>query len=167
MTQPTYAGYSADEIKAVAQAATPGKWCWRVDVRHKNIYLHAQHSGQLTVMDFTRWGMQSAQPRFRVPPLDLMTELSECAPHPDARHIATADPTVVLALLDHIARLESDNARLRGAQSQTYDLAHRLMCRLNDAGLYGLPDDMRGGKNQQAFDAAHVVALEQEPRDAE
>ncbi|MGW1682474.1 hypothetical protein [Saccharopolyspora sp. NPDC002376] len=53
-----------DEIKARAAAATPGPWGWfgNTDVRH--IYLSTKYWGRQIVMDFARWGMQSARPRF-------------------------------------------------------------------------------------------------------
>lgn len=96
-----------DELRALALAATPGPWAWTINKRSRDVRLYAQHSGQLTVMDFVRYGMQSAQPRFRTPPIDIMVEMSECHPHPDARYIAAANPATVLALLDDLARLRA------------------------------------------------------------
>jgi hypothetical protein len=45
-------------------AHTPGPWMWDVRPKSKTFRLITPHSGQLIVMDFVRWGMQSAQPRF-------------------------------------------------------------------------------------------------------
>lgn len=43
---------------------TPGPWGWFGN--EHGFYLAAKHSGRLYVMDFTRRGMNGAQPRFRV-----------------------------------------------------------------------------------------------------
>jgi hypothetical protein len=55
-----------EEIKARAEAATPGPWMW--DIRHKNriMQLTTTHSGRYYIMDFVRWGLQDACPRFQV-----------------------------------------------------------------------------------------------------
>jgi hypothetical protein len=76
---------------------TPGPWKWSIDLRHRDIRLDA---GSLVVMDFVRYGMQGAQPRFRLPEYgDVLIECAELAkehsllghwPHPDARLIAAA-----------------------------------------------------------------------------
>jgi hypothetical protein len=47
-------------------AATRGPWRWFGNTKCKNVYLATTHSGRTYVMDFARWGMQSAQPTFRV-----------------------------------------------------------------------------------------------------
>ena len=53
-----------NEIEARAEAATPGPWFWDTNRRYKSTMLKAPQNGGTCVMDFTRWGMQSAQPRF-------------------------------------------------------------------------------------------------------
>lgn len=45
---------------------TPGKWAWYGNTSCKNIYLATTTGGRRFVMDFARWGMASAQPRFQV-----------------------------------------------------------------------------------------------------
>lgn len=52
-----------DEIKARAEAATGGPWCWFGNTDMHNIYLATMHSGRQLVLDFARWG-KSARPRF-------------------------------------------------------------------------------------------------------
>jgi hypothetical protein len=93
-----------EPIKARLQAATPGPWRWSMNTRSRDVRLDAEHSGRLIVMDFVRWGMQSAQPRFRTQPHDLMTEYSDCMPHPDAALIAHA-PTDIADLVAEVERL--------------------------------------------------------------
>lgn len=44
---------------------TPGPWAWFGNARHNSIYLATTHSGRRFVMDFVRWGMRGAQPRFQ------------------------------------------------------------------------------------------------------
>ena len=58
---------------------TPGPWGWFGNANSKHIYLATKHSGRTYVMDFKRWGTNSAQPRFHpegkgmVPAKDLIT----------------------------------------------------------------------------------------------
>lgn len=47
---------------------TPGPWRWEVNLRNKRIQLcGGKPAYDLTVMDFERWGMQSAKPRVLKP----------------------------------------------------------------------------------------------------
>jgi len=55
-----------EEIRARAEAATPGPWMWNVNEHCQNMKLVTTHSGQYYVMGFERWGMQGAQPTFQV-----------------------------------------------------------------------------------------------------
>jgi hypothetical protein len=43
---------------------TPGPWGWFGNTQTNHIYLATKHGGRRYVMDFTRWGMRGAQPRF-------------------------------------------------------------------------------------------------------
>lgn len=116
---------SADltELRRLAEAATPGPWWWG---GHKNrnaggpvLTTSMPGYGWVTVMDSARCGMRGAQPRFRnehmvmVDSIDLAVQqvsyrddIKEID-HPDARYIAAADPSTVLALLDEIDRLRA------------------------------------------------------------
>lgn len=44
---------------------TPGPWAWFGNASSNSIYLATTHSGRRYVMDFVRWGMRGAQPRFQ------------------------------------------------------------------------------------------------------
>lgn len=44
---------------------TPGPWKWFGNASSNHVYLATTHSGRQYVMDFTRWGMRGAQPRFQ------------------------------------------------------------------------------------------------------
>lgn len=44
---------------------TPGPWAWFGNARSNSLYLATVHGGRRYVMDFTRWGMRGAQPRFQ------------------------------------------------------------------------------------------------------
>lgn len=97
MTETTYAGYSADALRELAEAATPGPW-------------------------YPRWG---GEPGFiySSPASKLIGEVyagkTDAHRDLDLDFIAALHPLTVRALLDAIARLEADNARLRGA-AQTF-----------------------------------------------
>ncbi|WP_063748905.1 hypothetical protein [Streptomyces sp. NRRL B-24484] len=52
------------EIQAREEAATPGPWRWRGDTAARHLRLQTPHRGGLTIMDFIRWGMNGARPRF-------------------------------------------------------------------------------------------------------
>lgn len=124
-------------LKEIAKAATEGQWAWRgnTDTQQLRLTTWAKGIGECTVMDFERWGMQSASPRFidadhfmvsgkglAVYQVARNQGLPDDTPrahqkvyradvvdinHPDARHIAAFDPPTVLAL---IARVENAEA---------------------------------------------------------
>lgn len=114
---------SIEDIRRRHAAATPGPWRWLV-CGNKDVYLAAEHSGRLVVMDFVRQGMQSAAPRFR----DFAHCLLETAQHwvqdktrgpiehPDAIFIEHA-PEDVATLL---RALDNAQAALRGLLADPY-----------------------------------------------
>jgi hypothetical protein len=53
-------------LRALCDQATPGPWQWYGNTKQCEIYLATTHSGRRFVMDFVRWGMGGAQPRFQV-----------------------------------------------------------------------------------------------------
>lgn len=44
---------------------TPGPWKWFGNAGSNHVCLATTHSGRRYVMDFVRWGMRGAQPRFQ------------------------------------------------------------------------------------------------------
>ena len=44
---------------------TKGPWAWFGNAASNHVYLATWHSGRRYVMDFKRWGMRGAQPRFQ------------------------------------------------------------------------------------------------------
>lgn len=115
-----------DAHEAIARAAWRGPWQWYGNTKSYSVYLASPHSGRRFVMDFERWGMTGAQPRFQdvnhmmVRLSDLAKAESPLGPkfevpyrrdfagigHPDATHIAANDPTTTLALIARIRELE-------------------------------------------------------------
>ncbi|UXY14776.1 ead/Ea22-like family protein [Chitiniphilus purpureus] len=127
-----------DELRRLAQAATPGPWRWEINAKHKSMHLvGGVPQYDLTVMDFERWGMGGAVIRLRElsePGMNIMSRVCDrldwivpfagrehhedwCADidHADAKLIAAANPATVLALLDELAASQAEVARLRGA----------------------------------------------------
>ena len=51
-----------DALAALEQAATPGPWKWRANLSAKDVYIVALRPMLPFVMQFRRWGMQSALP---------------------------------------------------------------------------------------------------------
>jgi hypothetical protein len=130
-----------DAVEAMADAASPGPWHWSGNTKTRVLSLCTWISGQgrTSVMDFTRWGMSSARPRFNV---DMfMTDADELAVwevcreatdpndprlyrhdvvdirHPDAQFIATMSPALVKALVARVRQAEADRDRYRLEQA--------------------------------------------------
>lgn len=53
------------EIDSVLAASTPGPWYWEGNLKIRSISIISMKSGHPTVMDFKRWGMNGAAPRFK------------------------------------------------------------------------------------------------------
>lgn len=122
-----------DEIRAREAAAYPGPWRWRGNTKQRDLFLQSPHQA-MTVMDFTRYGMQEGQPRFVVDGLMCKAEqfveytvhaypgaerwrppyrFDVCAiKHPDAEFIAAAREDVPW-LLAEVARLQADRDEAR------------------------------------------------------
>lgn len=54
------------EIEAQLENIPAGPWQWFGNTKHSEVYLATVHGGRVFVMDFVRWGMCGAQPRFQV-----------------------------------------------------------------------------------------------------
>ena len=106
----------AEEAQRLAEAASDGPWRWQANPKHKSISLvGGRPTYDLTVMDFVRWGMSGAAPRFRdlsERGLNLMNQVRrwfvnapkrehhadwfQFVDHPDANLIAAAPSHVAL-----------------------------------------------------------------------
>ena len=91
---------------------TPGPWRWFGNTKSHDIHLATVNGGRVFVLNFVRWGMAGAQPRFQgrgerrgfmVPATDLVTyevdyrrDISGIN-HPDA-HLIAAAPELLRAL---------------------------------------------------------------------
>lgn len=89
--------------REIIEKATPGPWEWDINSEHHDAKLMSQVGLRYIVMDFVRWAMHSAQPRFRSNDrLGIMRPMVEWLKqrvdhhrgfdldidHPDARFIA-------------------------------------------------------------------------------
>jgi hypothetical protein len=114
------------EIQARTDAATPGPWRWRGNTESRHLRLQTPHHSGLTVMDFVRWGMQGARPRFAVDHImhtademvvyevaawskDIYRKDAVGIEHPDAEFIAHARQDVA-DLLAEVGWLAAEHA---------------------------------------------------------
>jgi hypothetical protein len=139
--------------KEIALAATKGPWQWFGNTKMHEVYLATVNRGRVFVMDFVRWGMRSAQPRFQTrfegAPIDYgrMQSLGDLAAqehpqgpkfevpyrrqfqgigHPDAEHIAANSPDVTLKLIERIERLEAAATKVVGGNLSIPELEEAL-----------------------------------------
>ena len=57
-----------EEFRLLTEAATPAPWRWVISIQQRDIHLERNPKcGNEYVMDFVRWGMGGATPRFRTP----------------------------------------------------------------------------------------------------
>lgn len=110
-------------IDARCAAATPGPWFWTGYKRTRALRLQARDGLGSIVMDFDRWGMADAQPRFRVD--GLMVDAAELpmwregggdgrlesVAHPDMVFLAHAR-TDLPALVARVRELEAERDAL-------------------------------------------------------
>lgn len=106
---------------------TPGPWAWFGNTKNHEIHLATERGGRVFVMQFARYGMASAQPRFQVGrrmvnahelvryERDYRKDIAYID-HPDA-HLIAAAPDLLAALMavidwqniDHEADCPSDD----------------------------------------------------------
>lgn len=118
-------------IKERLAAATCGPWTWDLSLASKRIVLlGGKPKYDLTVLDFVRWGMNGAAPRFRTGPenMNIMkhgekfgairkdrehhADWSQWVNHPDALLMENA-PTDIAALIAEVERLRGICGELR------------------------------------------------------
>lgn len=137
MTQSLHLRLAALEAKA-----TKGPWNWRLSLQSKQVYLEGSPGrGRETVMDFVRWGMSGAQPRFRNAECLMVpvSELSAIVPgrehheswhrdvdHPDAALIVAhrnASPAIlrILAAAEALSEFTADIQTLSTRMSELGD----------------------------------------------
>jgi hypothetical protein len=119
---------SPDELGAIearANAATPGPWQWRGNVDTHHLYLG---NSREVVMAFARWGMQSAQPMFRLKDwLEYARAFARYEVAPDAtertdprvyrgdlRGLRHPDAEFIACAREDVAALVREVRRLRG-----------------------------------------------------
>ena len=117
-TKPTEPDLVA-EVEALLARATPGRWLWILNPKAKQVHLEAQDGPRQYVIDFARWGMNGAQPRFQVG--GLMRDAQDCAAIVEGRkHHATwyqtldhPDANLIARAPELLRRLVEENKRLR------------------------------------------------------
>ncbi len=125
-------------LRSLAEKARPGKRFWKFNIKTHACYLycHIGRGGWDAVMDFVRFGMRGAAPRFQTKGImfrpDDMPEIKPdhngdvTISHPDADFIAACDPTTIIGLLDELAKLrkERDHAMKAKQSFQPMDCGH-------------------------------------------
>ncbi|WP_244434343.1 hypothetical protein [Agrobacterium tumefaciens] len=130
-----------EEIKKALEGVTPGPWKWFGNASSNSVYLATTHSGRRYVMDFVRWGMKGAQPRFQ-PERGGMVDAKDLLQFevgdrdivgmdaakkdgsvyrydvrgidcPDARYIAAVNPAAISELISTLESLQRENEELR------------------------------------------------------
>lgn len=133
------------EIETRDRAATQGPWQWFGNGDVRDIYLATPDRGRLYVMQFDRWGMQSAQPVFRDDAQRLMVKASqlpvyEVAPsatrrddprvyRADISGLRNADAEFIAASRQDVTDLLAEVRRLR---AQVADLSKTPADRANE-----------------------------------
>lgn len=128
MTAPTAQDVAGlvERTHALDAAATPGPWRWRVNLASHVMDLFSETRGHSLVMDFVRWAMNSAQPRFIrgglmekasdmvtvVPGREHHARWFQTIDHPDAQLIAEYR-TLAPQLAHALNALSAENAELR------------------------------------------------------
>lgn len=111
-----------EEIQRVHASATPGPWHWGSDLKHKSIMLLAYRGMGNLIMDFVRWGMSGAQPRFRDGGImKKSSEMTKVIPGREhhaswAQQLDHPDALLIEKCWEHIGLLIAEVKRLRGEQ---------------------------------------------------
>jgi len=113
-----------ERMAAIERAATPGPWQWYGLWRSKLLELRSTAPWRQRVLDFARWGMTGAQPRFHSPDAAAAHQMVPAAaltrpeadgfvneiPHPDAVFLAEAR-AIVPRLLTEVRRCRETMAQ--------------------------------------------------------
>lgn len=116
---------------------TPGPWAWFGNARTNSLYLATVHSGRRYVMDFTRWGMRGAQPRFQ-PGKGVMVDAKELL------QFEVGDQSIVgvEAAKKDPSVYRMDVRGIQCADARLIAAAPELLAALRDMAMaYGHPDD--------------------------
>lgn len=116
------------EIDARWDATPAGPWSWFGNTQTKSIALATVHSGRRWLMDFVRWGMTDACPRFQPPEGLGMVRADELVVYErdyrkDFRDI---DEPVARALAKSREDVDWLRAEVRRLRAVVEDLADRL-----------------------------------------
>jgi hypothetical protein len=82
--------FDLKRAKELCEAATAGPWQWFGNTKMREVYLATIDRGRVFVMDFVRWGMSSAQPRFQLRDQHLGDHADDC--HLDRCRRCQPDP---------------------------------------------------------------------------
>ena len=113
-----------EEIRKRLEAATPGPWAWFGNTKVHSLYLATVRGGRVYVMQFARWGMGSAAPRFQVDHRMVRADTLVKYEQPyrkDVAGINHADADLIANAPADIAFLLAEVDRLTALASPTQD----------------------------------------------
>lgn len=126
-------------LRQLCEAATKGPWTWNLNKKHRSVILEGVTGMHESVLDFRRWGMSGATPRFRniaikYEPMEPAEKFAvpvegrehhadwfQTINHPDAAFIATAR-TALPAALAEIESLRAELAAARAAKPVAFGI---------------------------------------------
>lgn len=142
------------EIKARAEAATPGPWYWDTNRRFQSCMLKAPHDGGTCVVDFVRWGTQRAQPRFN-DTATLFGGILRTMEEYDAQELPNHNAIFIAHAREDIPALVAEVERLREVLRQYADIYNWRGIRTENMGVVQAWDGDTSDPRKLAVDALY------------
>lgn len=121
------------EFARLNTARTQGEWEWCGYQAGNDIRLQSKAQWRPIVMDFVRWGMQGAAPRFRDTARDVMERFRPVLTNPDNSNsrivgIDHPDAAFIVAAANNMSGLLETIAELKDLLAEATDWQHSAGC---------------------------------------